>query len=230
MLRLISKILVKQNKKCEKMIYATFHVCRRSVDPMRRKASDDISKPLRNSFIHTGHHGDASGNNWGFHDKIDQVYLNNPMEPPDLLGGPRVPESGPPILPSRKNTSPKKNVDVIEKNLRCKTEKCKNTMLTSILPSNKQFNYSKLTEGRKRSLRPAPGRPPGPFPQLSNGEQVLVDLDGCTPPPVNNQHNFCSSSSINSNVSILDQPIDVAECKHFILKNQIIPNRLILVF
>ncbi|XP_060865343.1 activated CDC42 kinase 1 isoform X1 [Metopolophium dirhodum] len=183
---------------------------RRSVDPMRRKASDDISKPLRNSFIHTGHHGDASGNNWGFHDKIDQVYLNNPMEPPDLLGGrPRVVETGPPILPSRKNTSPKKNSDLVEKNVRSKAEKSKNTVLTSILPSNKQFNYSKLTDGRKRSLRPAPGRPPGPFPQLPNGEQVLVDLDGCTPPPIN--HNTSNSSSINSNLSILDQPIDVAE-------------------
>jgi len=181
------------------------------VDPMRRKASDDISKPLRNSFIHTGHHGDASGNNWGFHDKIDQVYLNNPMEPPDLLGVPRVVEPGLPILPSRKNTSPKKNPNRGEKNVRCKTEKAKSTVLTSILPSHKQFNYSKLTDGSIKSLRPAPSRPPGPFPRLSNGEQVLVDLDGCNPPPVNQN---CSSSSMNSNVSILDQPIDVAESKY----------------
>lgn len=179
---------------------------------MRRKASDDISKPLRNSFIHTGHYGDATGNNWGFHDKIDKVYLNNPMEPPDLLRGPnsRIIEPGPPILPNRKNTSPKKYVDLIEKNVRSKAEKSKNTVLTSILPCNKQFNYSKLTDG-KRSLRPAPGRPPGPFPQIPNGEQVLVDLDGCTPPPIN--HN--NSLSMNSNLSILDQPIDVAESRCF---------------
>ncbi|VVC34758.1 Hypothetical protein CINCED_3A001580 [Cinara cedri] len=184
---------------------------RRTVDPMRRKASDDISKPLRNSFIHTGHHGDASGNNWGFHDKIDQVYLNNPMEPPDLLEGPnlRVLDPGPPILPSRKNTSPKKNTHLVEKNVRNKADKSKNTVLSSIRPSNKQFNYSKLQEGPKRSLRPAPGRPPGPFPQISNDEQMLVDLGGCAPPPMNN--NTSNSSSVNSNVSILDQPIDVAE-------------------
>lgn len=184
---------------------------------MRRKASDDISKPLRNSFIHTGHHGDASGNNWGFHDKIDKVYLNNPMEPPDLLGNPKVVEPGPPILPSRKNTSPKKNAVVVEKNARSKAEKSKNSVLTSILPSNRQFNYSKLADSRKRSLRPAPGRPPGPFPQLAPGEQVLVDLDGCTPPPVN--HNSSSTSSMNSNLSILDQPIDVAESKIFFHMN-----------
>lgn len=181
-----------------------FDLYRRSVDPMRRKASDDISKPLQNSFIHTGHHGDASGNNWGFYDKIDQVYLNNPMEPPDLLGNSRVVEPDLPILPSRKNTSPKRNNGVVNK----KPEKCKSAVLTSILPTNKQFNYSKLTDGRKKSLRPAPGRPPGPFPHLSNGEQVLVDIDGCTPPPMNQN---CSSLSTNSNVSILDQPIDVAE-------------------
>lgn len=185
-----------------------FGLFRRSVDLMRRKASDDISKPLKNSFIHTGHHGDASGNNWGFYDKIDQVYLNNPMEPPDLLGNPRVIETGLPILPSRKNTSPKKNTGTVNK----KPEKCKSAVLTSILPSNKQFNYSKLTDGCKRSLRPAPSRPPGPFPWLSNGEQILVHLDGCTPPPVNQNR---SSSSTNTNVSILDQPIDVTESMTF---------------
>jgi len=185
---------------------------------MRRKASDDISKPLRNSFIHTGHHGDAGGNNWGFHDKIDQVYLNNPMEPPDLLrGGPSVIESSPPILPSRKNTTPKKNTDLVEKNVRSKAEKSKSTVLTSILPCNKQFNYTKLMDGHKRSLRPAPGRPPGPFPQFSNSEQVLVDLEGCAPPP---QLNHTNSSSINSSLSILDQPIDVEESKH--IKNELI--------
>lgn len=181
---------------------------------MRRKASDDISKPLRNSFIHTGHHGDVTGNNWGFHDKIDKVYLNNPMEPPDLLRGPNsnVVEPGPPILPSRKNTSPKKNVDTIERNLRFKAEKSKNIVLTSILPCTKQFNYSKLTDNHKKSLRPAPCRPPGPFPQLP-GEQILVDIDGCNPPPINHNN---SVSSMNSNLSILDQPIDVAESKYFL--------------
>lgn len=190
---------------------------------MRRKASDDISKPLRNSFIHTGHHGDSSGNNWGFYDRIDQVYLKNPMEPPDLLGSSSIVEPGPPILPSRKNTSPKKNVDIVDKNVRYKSENRKSAVLTSILPSNKQFNYSKLTDSHKRSLRPAPGRPPGPFPQLITGEQVLVDLDGCTPPPVNKN---CNSSSINSNLSILDQPIDVEECKYIMLNNHVIFNFL----
>ncbi|KAG8318713.1 Belongs to the protein kinase super, partial [Homalodisca vitripennis] len=61
------------------------------VDPMRRKDPSDISKPLSNSFIHTGH-GDPWGQSWGSPSEIDEVYLRNPMEPPDVLG---IPESSP---------------------------------------------------------------------------------------------------------------------------------------
>ncbi|XP_051943567.1 tyrosine kinase, non-receptor, 2b isoform X2 [Hippocampus zosterae] len=46
----------------------------------------DISRPLKNSFIHTGH-GDADPHRcWGFPDRIDELYLGNPMDPPDVLG------------------------------------------------------------------------------------------------------------------------------------------------
>lgn len=59
------------------------------VDPMRPKDQSDISKPLTNSFIHTGH-GDPYGPSWGSPSTIDEVYLRNPMDPPDVLG---LPES-----------------------------------------------------------------------------------------------------------------------------------------
>lgn len=55
------------------------------VDPMRRKQVEDISKPLENSFIHTGH-GAPFGKSWGSPQYIDDVYLRNPMEPPDIVG------------------------------------------------------------------------------------------------------------------------------------------------
>ncbi|CAK9818831.1 Activated Cdc42 kinase Ack [Anthophora quadrimaculata] len=55
------------------------------VDPMRRKQPEDISKPLENSFIHTGH-GAPFGKSWGSPIYIDDVYLRNPMEPPDVVG------------------------------------------------------------------------------------------------------------------------------------------------
>uniref|UniRef100_H2M169 Activated CDC42 kinase 1 n=1 Tax=Oryzias latipes TaxID=8090 RepID=H2M169_ORYLA len=46
----------------------------------------DISRPLKNSFIHTGH-GDTNPHRcWGHRDKIDDLYLGNPMDPPDVLG------------------------------------------------------------------------------------------------------------------------------------------------
>lgn len=54
------------------------------VDPMRRKQPEDISKPLENSFIHTGH-GAPFGKSWGSPVYIDDVYLRNPMDPPDVL-------------------------------------------------------------------------------------------------------------------------------------------------
>jgi activated CDC42 kinase 1 len=55
------------------------------VTPLRKRKPDDISAPLRNSFIHTGH-GSISENSWGSPSFIDEVYLKNPMEPPDLSG------------------------------------------------------------------------------------------------------------------------------------------------
>lgn len=52
---------------------------------MRPKKGDDISRPLRNSVIHTGH-GDPWGKSWGSPSHIDPLYLKNPMDPPDILG------------------------------------------------------------------------------------------------------------------------------------------------
>uniref|UniRef100_A0A672YQS5 Activated CDC42 kinase 1 n=1 Tax=Sphaeramia orbicularis TaxID=375764 RepID=A0A672YQS5_9TELE len=49
-------------------------------------SAHDISRPLKNSFIHTGH-GDTNPHRcWGFPDRIDDLYLGNPMDPPDVLG------------------------------------------------------------------------------------------------------------------------------------------------
>ncbi|XP_059176052.1 activated CDC42 kinase 1-like isoform X2 [Physella acuta] len=54
------------------------------VEVQRKLAASDISVPLKNSFIHTGH-GDIAGKNWGDPGEIDEVYLRNPMDPPDLF-------------------------------------------------------------------------------------------------------------------------------------------------
>ncbi|XP_037088715.1 activated CDC42 kinase 1-like [Pollicipes pollicipes] len=56
---------------------------RQAVEPLRRRNQEDISQPLHNSFIHTGH-GSPMGQTWGSPAFIDEVYLKNPLEPPDL--------------------------------------------------------------------------------------------------------------------------------------------------
>uniref|UniRef100_A0AAV2JTU0 Activated CDC42 kinase 1 n=1 Tax=Knipowitschia caucasica TaxID=637954 RepID=A0AAV2JTU0_KNICA len=48
-------------------------------------SAHDISRPLKNSFIHTGH-GDTDPHHcWGFPNRIDDLYLGNPMDPQDVL-------------------------------------------------------------------------------------------------------------------------------------------------
>ncbi|XP_040022876.2 activated CDC42 kinase 1 isoform X2 [Gasterosteus aculeatus] len=46
----------------------------------------DISRPLKHSFIHTGHGDTDPHRSWGHADRIDSLYLGNPMDPPDVLG------------------------------------------------------------------------------------------------------------------------------------------------
>ncbi|XP_051157619.1 activated Cdc42 kinase Ack [Leptopilina boulardi] len=90
------------------------------VDPMRRKQPEDISKPLENSFIHTGH-GAPFGKSWGSPIFIDDVYLRNPMEPPDVVGTTS-------IDPSKKKFTP-----------------------TGTPRSRKQFNYTKFQNDLRSS-------------------------------------------------------------------------------
>uniref|UniRef100_A0A3B3SW34 Activated CDC42 kinase 1 n=1 Tax=Paramormyrops kingsleyae TaxID=1676925 RepID=A0A3B3SW34_9TELE len=59
---------------------------RNAVTSVAGLSAHDISRPLKHSFIHTGH-GDTNPHRcWGFPDKIDDLYLGNPMDPPDVLG------------------------------------------------------------------------------------------------------------------------------------------------
>ncbi|XP_056155275.1 activated CDC42 kinase 1 [Lampris incognitus] len=49
-------------------------------------SAHDISRPLKHSFIHTGHGDTDPHRSWGHADRIDSLYLGNPMDPPDILG------------------------------------------------------------------------------------------------------------------------------------------------
>ncbi|KAA8580561.1 hypothetical protein FQN60_013519, partial [Etheostoma spectabile] len=51
-------------------------------------SAHDISRPLKHSFIHTGHGDTDPDRSWGHADRIDSLYLGNPMDPPDILEQP----------------------------------------------------------------------------------------------------------------------------------------------
>ena len=53
---------------------------RKVVEDASGRRSKDISKPLKNSFIHTGH-GSHRGKTWGTPEAIDELYLRNPVQP-----------------------------------------------------------------------------------------------------------------------------------------------------
>uniref|UniRef100_A0A8C8RX46 Activated CDC42 kinase 1 n=1 Tax=Pelusios castaneus TaxID=367368 RepID=A0A8C8RX46_9SAUR len=59
---------------------------RNTVTSVAGLSAHDISQPLKHSFIHTGHGDSDPQHCWGFPDKIDELYLGNPMDPPDVLG------------------------------------------------------------------------------------------------------------------------------------------------
>ena len=60
---------------------------RKYVQNVAGKKAKDISKPLKNSFIHTGHGSLRGTKTWGSPIQIDDVYLRNPMTPPDMQNG-----------------------------------------------------------------------------------------------------------------------------------------------
>ncbi|KAI7792606.1 putative activated CDC42 kinase 1-like, partial [Triplophysa rosa] len=68
-------------------------------------SAQDISRPLKHSFIHTGHGDTDPHRSWGAPDKIDDLYLGNPMDPPDVLGFDST-SAKPTKLPNRAKKQP----------------------------------------------------------------------------------------------------------------------------
>jgi len=83
---------------------------RRIVEDLSGRRVKDISKPLKNSFIHTGH-GSHRGKTWGNPENIDEVYLRNPMSPPELTSMETSPEKNNPRLLSRSSMRSSKGRD-----------------------------------------------------------------------------------------------------------------------
>ncbi|CAG9763903.1 unnamed protein product [Ceutorhynchus assimilis] len=132
------------------------------VDPLRPKQPDDISKPLDNSFIHTGH-GSAFGASWGSPGRIDEMYLGNPMEPPDLGG---TAQRRRPQFATSPQLGDRRKVKSLNGPLRAVT-------------LDKQFSYRKLKNQPEISISTNPR------------ESILIDVSA--PPPIIEPHNRSSS-------------------------------------
>ncbi|XP_072382085.1 activated Cdc42 kinase Ack isoform X1 [Diabrotica undecimpunctata] len=158
------------------------------VDPMRPKQPEDISKPLQHSFIHTGH-GSAFGESWGSPSHIDEMYLKNPMDPPDVMGLQRQPKPLPELCDRRKSS-----------------KNCLNGSLRR--PLENQFNYKKLTNQESFKSK-KPQRPPDPKIDTSR-EGVLVDISP-EDAPVLRKKEVVTSRPESRAVSLLDEPIDVPQ-------------------
>ncbi|XP_074028397.1 activated Cdc42 kinase isoform X2 [Leptinotarsa decemlineata] len=160
------------------------------VDPLRPKQPEDISKPLQNSFIHTGH-GSAFGESWGSPSYIDDMYLKNPMDPPDILGVQKQTKPSPQLCDRRK-TSPKSVSGSLRK------------------PLEKQFNYKKLTN--QESFNTKPTRPPQPLFDTTR-EEVLVDISPEEIPVLRMKD--IPDRPESRTVSLIDEPIEVSQENEF---------------
>ncbi|XP_065200150.1 activated Cdc42 kinase Ack [Planococcus citri] len=160
------------------------------LDPMRPKQSDDISKPLRHSFIHTGH-GDFYGKSWGNPTTIEDLQFRKSKLTNDVASS-----SGSSFM---NFTSPLSD------------RKKKHSPRPLTMSSQKQFNYFKLKNenpNNKQSSSPkSPLSPPS-----GNREGILVDISS----PDEKNSNLCTSiqhptskksNPVVSTVSILDLPI-----------------------
>ncbi|XP_049823460.1 activated Cdc42 kinase Ack isoform X2 [Aethina tumida] len=157
------------------------------VDPMRPKQPEDISKPLHNSFIHTGH-GSAFGESWGSPAYIDDMYLKNPMEPPDVTGMQREVKPSPQLSDRSSKTSSSKVNGSLRK------------------PSDKQFQYRKLFN--ENVMLSKPQRPPQPKVDTTR-EGVLVDISPEDVVPTARMTDIGKSTT--STVSLIDEPIDAPQ-------------------
>ncbi|KAF5269698.1 hypothetical protein FQA39_LY08621 [Lamprigera yunnana] len=160
------------------------------VDTQRPTCSEDISKPLKNSLIHTGH-GSAFGESWGSPAYIDEMYLKNPMKPADVI---QLTQER--VLPQRSSYREKIYKPSYGGSLRI---------------SEKQFNYRKLEIFDKQSKN-KPTRPPQPKLTKTIGhnskEELLIDIS----PSDNGDIQFLNQVEISPrSVSLLDEPIDLPQ-------------------
>lgn len=164
---------------------------RHCVEQQNRRS--DISRPLHDSFRHTGH-GSAFGKCWGNPAKLD----------PEFLAG-KI--AGDVQLRSKTLAS----ISHGDRKAKCSSEQyVKERRLTA----HKQFAYNKLKSDQATMLanispqhgsKQKPDRPPAPSVHKTE-EGVLIDLS----PEENSAVKILNSSNqTKSNICLLDEPIDI---------------------
>uniref|UniRef100_A0A493U3F1 Activated CDC42 kinase 1 n=1 Tax=Anas platyrhynchos platyrhynchos TaxID=8840 RepID=A0A493U3F1_ANAPP len=150
---------------------------RNTVTSVAGLSAHDISQPLKNSFIHTGH-GDTNPQQcWGFPDKIDELYLGNPMDPPDILGV-DLTAARPTQLPGR---AKKPSYDPVSEEDEGLSSGFRKLCLKKPGPGKglRLAKPSARVPGTKVGER-QPGRPPNEGP--GSGEVTLIDFGEEVPP------------------------------------------------
>jgi len=111
---------------------------RKIVEDTQGKKIKDISKPLKNSFIHTGH-GSHQGRSWGRPEAIDDLYIRSPMQASDITGLQNSEFTEKLRLPGRNSMR----------------TKISPSQLTSTIRQSQQFKYEKLKDQGERKVKNA---------------------------------------------------------------------------
>lgn len=173
------------------------------------KSNSDISRPVHDSFRHTGH-GSPFGPSWGSPTFIDPAYLEGNVEMRGELELKFILKS---LFVTTEtftgNTLDNKGLD---RRRKCSSYQVKERKSNAV----KQFAYNKLVNERAESVRVKPNRPPQPkINNTQNGQEgVLIDLspDGSESigqPSNQREVSNNSAKSHNNSVCILDAPIDI---------------------
>jgi len=116
---------------------------RRIIEDLSGRRVKDISKPLKNSLIHTGH-GSHRGKSWGKPEYIDEVYLRNPMSPPETTG---------------MESSPEKNIRLLGRS------SMRSNVGVEAVSQSRQYKYGRLGEESSPAIHERedpPGQREGP--------------------------------------------------------------------
>ena len=169
---------------------------RKFVRNVAGKKAKDISKPIKNSFIHTGH-GSHKGKTWGSPKEIDEMYLRNPMTPPDLMTASSTADKPSRKLPSRvMKTPPQPTAPPMP----AATKPTAPTVnMPSPMPSHhkKEDSLIDLSDSYMKQSQPEPDQPPRPLTPPSEETPFYMNAQQV-------QHERQSS-----NDSLIDQPIDI---------------------